>query len=213
MRAYAFSLGGSFLTYRQREARKFIRLVKAWDNKSVIVVGGGSIARDEIAIARSLGISEERTLHEIGIKATYLNAYAVCKALGAKLYYKDPRKINVNSKIIVTGGYIPGWTTDVGAAYAAQSINSPVMFNLSKEAGVYDSDPNKNPKAKLIKELTFEEAEKMQGKERKPGMSYIIDPKSIEICRKNSIKIVVTNKVADIKRFIAGKEIFGSVIG
>jgi len=211
MATYVFSLGGSFLSMPEK-ASSFLKLVRAWGHKSIIVVGGGNTARSEIELARKLGVKSERELHLVGISATFLNAEVVARVLHCKMWKGDPRRIKPSGKYTVMGGYLPGWTTDIDAAYAAKAGSSKVLFNLSKEKGVYDRNPNVYKDARLLKHMSYKQAIEMQKDARVPGMNFIIDPKCVEICMRSGIKIVVTNEPEDIKAYIEGKKIRGTVI-
>lgn len=205
------SLGGSVLFSNPKILFDLKNIVKGYN--TVIVVGGGSLAREYIEFAGKFHLNEN-TLHEIGIKSTILNAFIVSKVLDGKLFIGDPRKIK-ESKLIVMGGFKPGWSTDVDAAYAATAIGAKVLFNLSKEDGVYNFDPNKiKDKRKLVKfkELDAKSLIRLGKGRRKPGMNFIFDPLAARICMRNHISIVITSSVEDIKNYIDGRNINGTLV-
>lgn len=204
------SLGGSFLFGNHKRITDLNRVIHKSSDDFIVVCGGGTLAREYIKFASSLGLKSD-DLHMVGIKSTLLNALIVSKVLNGELYEGDPRKIKAG-KLVVTGGFEVGWTTDVCAAYAALASNSKVLFNLSKEAGVYDKDPNKFSDAKQLKTLSFETLYKINHGRRTPGMNFIFDPQAGMVCKKNGIKVVVTNKIEDITYFIKGKEFSGTLI-
>jgi uridylate kinase len=205
------SLGGSFLTKYHSKIAALARLIHNSREKFVIVCGGGEISRAYIKFAASTGL---KTLdqHIAGLKATQLNAEVIAKALGGRFYDKDPAKIKPKAKITVLGGFRPGWTTDVSAAYAAVACGSKTLFNLSKENGVYDKDPNKFNDAKLLKSISFENFFKLTVNRRKPGMNFIFDPQACTLCREHGIKVLVTSKIDDIVTYLEGKPISGTLI-
>ena len=179
--------------------------------KFLVITGGGSIAREYIDFSKEFNLSEKE-LHTVGIKCTHINAWVISKAFGTDYTNKDPRKIKVNKKITLTGGYLPGWTTDTCAAYAAVSTHSRVIFNMSKETGVYDKDPRKFKDVKLLKEINFDKLYTLTKGKRIPGMNFIFDPLAAKICKKNNIEVVVTSDIEDIKRYLENKEIKGTII-
>jgi len=188
-------------------------MLESLDSNAVLVVGGGRIARLAIKLGSLLNISDKKTLDRIGIEATCLNAIIVAKALNLQFLKGDPRKLKPIDNTIVTCGYLEGWTTDVDAAYAAKSLNSDVLFNLSREKGVYNKDPHIYKKSRLIKRISYDAAIALQKGRRKPGSNFIFDPLAIKICKENNIKIVITNKIKDVERYVKGKEIGGTIIG
>jgi uridylate kinase len=205
------SLGGSFLFDRPLETSNVFKEIKKIDEKFIVITGGGPIARDYIEFAKKFKL-KEKDLHSVGIKCTHTNAFVIAKAFNAEYTTADPRKIKANKKITLTGGYLAGWTTDTCAAYAAVSTHSKVIFNLSKEKGVYDKDPRKFKDVNLLKKITFKKLYTLTRGKRIPGMNFIFDPLAAEICMKNGIEVVVTSDVNDIRRYLAHKEINGTVI-
>ncbi len=208
---FVISLGGSFLFSNFDGLAQLKKIVNSRRDKFVIIVGGGKLARDYINFGKSIGISDTTELHNIGIKSTQLNAYVISKYLNGNFFEGNPKNIKLDNgvRVLVSGGYKPGWTTDVGSAYAAISIGAKVLFNISKERGVYDSDPKMNQRAKFIKKLNFRRLYELTNTKRYPGMDYIFDPKAAKICEKNMIKVVVTKDVDDIINY---PKISGSII-
>ncbi|HVD08482.1 MAG TPA: UMP kinase, partial [Nitrososphaeraceae archaeon] len=49
----------------------------------------------------------------------------------------------------------PGQSTNATAALICEKIKANRFINATDVNGIYDSDPNKNPKAKLIKEIAI----------------------------------------------------------
>ena len=204
------SLGGSFIFENVEGLKELRDLVKDIDQTSIIITGGGRLARDHIDFAKGLGLNEE-DLHSVGISVTSTNALMISRLLDGFLYTGDPRTMP-KEKLVVSGGYKPGWTTDTCAAYAAEACRAEVIFNISRENGVYDKDPRTNKDAKLLKKLTFHKLMDLTAGERKPGMNFIFDPQAARICEAAGIQIVVTNHVSDILAYKKGKELFGSII-
>ena len=205
------SLGGSFLFDRKKNTALLFNELKKLNEKFLVITGGGPIAREYIDFSKNFNLNEKE-LHTVGIKCTHINAWVMSKAFKTDYTDKDPRKIKTNKKITLTGGYLPGWTTDTCAAYAAVSMHSKVIFNMSKETGIYDKDPRKFKNVKLLKNVSFEKLYTLTKGKRVPGMNFIFDPMAAKICKKNSIAVVVTNDIEDIKRYLEKKEINGTII-
>jgi len=210
-RVVVISLGGSFL-FAHADALKTLKNTISKSNSAfVILVGGGKLARDYIEFGRSLGIGGNN-LHKIGIKSTRLNAFIISVLFSGKYYEGDPRKIKTRQGILVSGGYAPGWTTDVCSAYACIAAGAGVLFNISKERGVYNKDPDVYKSARLLNNISFDELYKLTSESREPGMNYIFDPMAGRICQKNKIDVVVTSDIKDIDRYFEGRKVSGTLI-
>ncbi len=207
------SLGGSFLFSKRDKVKRLKAMLHDSDLKFVIVVGGGELAREYISFARSIGVNGD-ALHEIGIRSTRLNAFIISEFLGCDYYSGDPRRIGrvARTSTMTMGGYKPGWTTDVCAAYACASAGSKVLFNISREKGVFDRDPRKFRNARLIREMRFSDLYHLTRGMRKPGMNYIFDPLAAKVCESKGIEVVVTNQVGDINRYMDGLRVNGTTI-
>ena len=125
----------------------------------VVVSGGGIIARHYVNLARSLG-ADESSLDEMGIEISRLNAKLLSAALGDSVYPVIPTNLEEISiacqsgKIVVSGGLHPGQSTNATAALICEKIKADRFLNATDVDGIYDSDPNKNPRAKMFKEIT-----------------------------------------------------------
>lgn len=140
-----------------------------------IVCGGGNIWRGNLS--GELGI--ERTQGDyMGMMATIMNAlclqsYFESKGLDVRVMSAVPcntvcepyirrkaiRHLEKKRVVIFAGGVgSPYFTTDTAAALRAREIEADGLF-MGKNGveGVYDDDPRKNPNAKLIKELTYQD--------------------------------------------------------
>ena len=206
------SLGGSFL-FSHSDALPLLKkeLMNIRGFNFVIIVGGGKLARSYIDFARRLGL-KENALHSIGIMGTSINAFMISKYFNSILYYGDPRLMKFKDKITVSGGFKPGWTTDVCSAYASVSSHSKVIFNISKEKGVYTKDPKAFQNAKFIKDINASELIGMMRYGRTAGVNFIFDPMASRICKINSIYVIVTNSISDIPRYLNGLKVRGTII-
>ena len=140
-----------------------------------IVVGAGNIWRGRLA--ESIGI-EQSTGDYMGMLGTIINALAIQSAIEQKgITCKVLSSINVNQVcepyirrraihhldkgevVIFAGGTgNPYFTTDTTAALRALEVGAEaILMAKNGVVGVYDSDPRKNPDAKLLPELSFRE--------------------------------------------------------
>ncbi|MGC8537764.1 MAG: hypothetical protein ACP5MZ_02145 [Candidatus Micrarchaeia archaeon] len=205
------SLGGSFIFANMNKVKRLKTLLERRHLNAVLVTGGGRLAREYIDFARRMGLHGDK-LHNIGIKSTMLNAFIMAEYFKCRYYAGDPRNIGRVTTTLATGGYKPGWTTDVCAAYACISTGAKVLFNISKERGVFDKDPSRFKNAKILHDMPFSDLYKLTKGRRKPGMNYIFDPMAARICEKYGIDVVVTNSIDDISKYLIGQKIVGTTI-
>jgi uridylate kinase len=140
-----------------------------------IVIGGGNLFRG--AALSTAGLNRI-TGDQMGMLATIMNALALRDALvradvstrmmsaismagvvetfnrGKAIHHLDEGRVMIFS----AGTGNPLVTTDTAASLRALEVNADVLLKATSVDGIYDSDPAKNPEAKLLSHLTFSEA-------------------------------------------------------
>lgn len=209
------SLGGSFIFNKYKELKKLDITLKTTKKSAVLVVGGGTLCREYIKFAESCGLNS-KDQHIVGIKSTIINAFIISRMFGYKFYCGKPEKVDKGGVSVMGGFYDKtrgiGNTTDVWTAIVARAVGAKTLFNISKERGVYNKDPQKNKDAKLLKSISFEELFLKTGGKMRPGASFIFDPRAAKICRSHGIKVIVTSDLKDIKRHLENKAVTGTII-
>ena len=74
-----------------------------------------------------------------------------------------------SGKIVIAGGLHPGQSTNATSALIAESSKASGFVNSTDVDGIYDSDPNVNPNARLFKEITVNECMEILRAERHCG--------------------------------------------
>ncbi|MBO4298801.1 MAG: UMP kinase [Clostridia bacterium] len=138
-----------------------------------VVMGGGNIWRGRFSDEMNPVNADQ-----MGMLATIINALAVQDAIMrqghkaavltaqemtrfARLYTRDTALSLMEEGYIVLlsgGSGNPFFTTDTAAALRAAELNADAVFKGTTVEGVFDSDPRKNPDAKLIRDITYQEA-------------------------------------------------------
>jgi uridylate kinase len=159
----------------------------------VVVSGGGIIARHYVNLARSLG-ADESSLDEMGIEISRLNAKLLSAALGDSAYPVIPSNLEEISiacqsgKIIVSGGLHPGQSTNATAALICEKIKADRFLNATDVDGIYDSDPNKNPRAKMFKEITVKKCLDLLNTESTQAGNYdLMDIVALKLIERSKI--------------------------
>lgn len=187
-----------------------------------IVIGGGNIYRG--LSASQQGVNRV-TGDQMGMLATVINSLALQNSLEKKgIYTRVQSAIKMDEVaeplitrravrhlekkrivIFAAGTGEPYFTTDTAAALRAVEIKADVIMKGTRVDGVYDSDPEKNKKAKLFKKLNYEEVLKKNLR--------VMDLTAITLCKENNLPIVVFNmNITDnLKKIVSGKEL-GTII-
>lgn len=163
----------------------------------VVVSGGGIIARHYVNLARSLG-SDESSLDEMGIEISRLNAMLLSAALGDSAYPVIPSNLEEISiacqsgKIIISGGLHPGQSTNATAALICEKIKADRFLNATDVDGIYDSDPKKNTKAKMFKEITIKKCLDLLNNESTQAGNYeLMDIVAMKVIERSKIPTYV----------------------
>ncbi len=168
-----------------------------------IVIGGGNFIRG-VSAAKD-GIIRRTSGDYMGMLSTVINAIAMQEALE-----KDGLNVRVLSAIkmeeiaenfivrrairhlekkriiiFAAGTGNPFFTTDTAGVLRASEINANMIIKATKVDGVYDKDPNKFEDAKLLKEISYEDALKDNIK--------VMDDTAIALARENGLPIIVCN--------------------
>jgi len=185
----------------------------------VLVAGGGKIARYFINHARSSG-ADESTLDELGIEISRLNAKLLIYALKGKAYPHPPTNLTEvkqavdSGLIVVTGGLHPGQSTNGTAALIAEKINAAEFLNATDVDGIYDSDPNKNKKAKKFKRVELKDLRRLLVHEDSMAGGYdLMDIVALKVIERSKIKTkIIKSDIKTIEKAIKGLSIGTEII-
>ena len=177
----------------------------------VLVAGGGKIARYFINHARSSG-ADESTLDELGIEISRLNAKLLIYALKGNAYPHPPTNLTEvkqavdSGLIVVTGGLHPGQSTNGTAALIAEKINAAEFLNATDVDGIYDSDPNKNKKAKKFKRIELKNLRRLLVHENSMAGGYdLMDIVALKVIERSKIKTkIIKSDIKIIEKAIKG---------
>ncbi len=217
-------IGGSVVaspvnTELMSEYAEMVQTIKGQGNEVAVVVGGGSLARKFIAIAKKLGL-EEPAQDEVAISVSRLFAQLFLKKLGEKgcgkvaLTLDDAAECLSKGKIIVMGGLKPGITTDAVAALVAERIKADLLVKGTNQDGVYNKDPRKHADAVRLDHLYFDDLTNVFSESKhKAGIHQIIDPEAVKIMKRGCMKLIVVNgfRPANILAVVNGESV-GTVV-
>ncbi|MBI2926073.1 MAG: UMP kinase [Verrucomicrobia bacterium] len=195
-----------------------IREVRALGVEVVIVVGGGNIFRglqgSEQGIDRATGdymgmlatiinaLALQDALEKQGVATRVQSAISMAQVAEPFIRRRAVRHLQKNRVVIFGGGTgNPYFSTDTTAALRANEIGAEVILKATKVDGIYDSDPEKNPKAKRFTRITYLDALQRQLK--------VMDSTAFSLCMDNRMPIIVFDmfKPHNIKRVVLGENV------
>lgn len=185
-----------------------------------IVVGGGNFWR-----GRSGEKMDRTRADHMGMLATVINSLAMADSLEANgvptrvqtgiemrqiaepyIRGKAVRHLEKGRVVIFACGTgNPYFTTDTAAALRAAEIDADIILLAKNVDGVYDSDPNLNPDAKMFDQLSFLDV-------LNKGLG-VMDSTAASLCMDNAIPILVfgLNDPENIVKAVKGEKI-GTII-
>jgi len=213
------SLGGSMINGTNGFNLEFLKNFKTFilnqvksGYRFVIVCGGGRVCREYQNAAKAVGVDNNMDLDWIGIHTTHFNA-GFMKVLFGKLSHPEivrheTDRIEWTSKLLFSGGWKPGHSTDYDAVILAKRYGANTVVNLSNIEYVFDKDPNKFRDAKKIENITWDNFRKIVGNKWVPGANAPFDPIASREAQKNKMKVVVMNgnNLNDLAKVLNGEE-------
>jgi uridylate kinase len=199
-----FRIGGSVVAspVNTELMNKYIELLKALKGQGyelAVVVGGGTLAREFIGIAKNLGLEMEAQ-DEIAISVSRLFAQLFVKKFGdlacgkVAVTLDEAAKCLEAGKIAVMGGLKPRITTDAVAALVAERVGADLLVKGTDQDGIYDKDPRKHADAVKLERISFDDLQSVLSEAvHKAGIHQIIDPEAAKVLKRKRVKLIVVN--------------------
>ncbi len=180
-----------------------IKQLKSNHSQIYLVVGGGNIARgrelsnfefsngdaDRIGMLSTLqnALFLKHSFSKVGIPA---HVMGVSDISWLQVHAYEPGKAKwwvENNHIVIFGGGlgICGFSTDMTCVSRAYEAGVDTIIKVTAVGGLFDSDPKKNPNAKLITNISFDEV-----LEKKYG---VMDESAFLFAKEKKMKIRITS--------------------
>ena len=162
-----------------------------------VVIGGGNILR-----GRDTRDMDQAAADKAGMLATVINGIRLTELLGARSpvrhfsatavpgtaagydIWQAREALREGRMLILSGGTgNPFFSTDSAAALRAAELGVDALLKGTRVAGVYSADPEKDPKARLYRRLTYRQALAEQ--------LAVMDLTAFALCMERKIPIVV----------------------
>jgi uridylate kinase len=219
-----FRIGGSVVAspINTDLMNKYIEIFKALKlegHEIAVVVGGGTLAREFIGIAKKLQL-EMAAQDEVAISVSRLFAQLFVKKFGALGCGKVSTTLDEAAeclqagKIAVMGGLKPGITTDTVGALVAERVDADLLVKGTDQDGIYDKDPRRFSDAVKLNSLGFDGLQGVLSETaHKAGIHQIIDPMAVEVLKRKRVKLIVVNgfKPDNIVSAVHGEKV-GTVV-
>ncbi|MCL1813436.1 MAG: UMP kinase [Treponema sp.] len=186
----------------------------------ILVVGGGGPARVWQNAYReiSLNIKDEEA-DWIGVMATRLNAQLIKAIMGDwcnQPVITDPSKAGpFTGRVLVAAGWKPGFSSDYDAVLLAEQFGADMVINLSNIKQVYTDDPRKNPDAKPLDAVSWEDFKALVGETWTPGKNVPFDPIATRHAAKMNLKVICAagKDLPNLRFILEEKPFIGTLIG
>lgn len=206
---------------RASSLAKKIHDIKNTGIEIIIVIGGGNIYRWSKLIEAWLDPADS---HNMSMLSTVFNALTlknfldeqwedvvIMDALWVEFLEKysaiEARNYISDWKIIISSSWTgtPFFTTDTAGVLRALELHCDAMIKLTKVDGVYDSDPNVNPDAKKIQDISYNDfiAQDLG----------VLDTTAVILARDGGLPIYITSieDTAAVYGVISGKNIASKI--
>jgi uridylate kinase len=207
---------------RAEAASLKIQNVRELGVEVAIVIGAGNLWRGRTGIERGM---ERATADYMGMLGTVMNSLALMDALErlgimtrvmsalemravAEPYIRRRAMRHLEKgRVVILGGGTgnPYFSTDTAAALRAMEIEANIVIKATKVDGIYENDPEKDPKAKRFDHLTYIDA-----LNRRIG---VMDSTAISLCMDNKLPILVLDieQPRSLVRAVLGEQL-GTII-
>jgi len=203
-----------------RNQCEVLKRIAQLGHRAVVVIGGGSLSREYISVARELG-ADWSECDQVGIDFTRLNARLFAIALGDAAHPRVARDLQElvelysSGKIVVMGGVTPGQSTDAVSALAAEAIGADLFIRTLDVEGVYDRDPKSSSDAKRLEAVTVDDLRRLVAAGGEEAGQYkLLDHVAINILARSRIHTVFLDgrDPENVLRAVRGERIGTRVI-
>jgi len=186
----------------------------------VIVVGGGGPARDYQRAYREIVEAPDIDVQDwIGVAATRLNGQLVhglftewCR----EGLVVDPTAVSgFEGRVLVAAGWKPGFSTDFDAVLLAERFGADTVVNLSNISHVYSDDPKKDPSARALETIGWDDFRSLVGERWTPGQNLPFDPVASARAAQIGLTVIVAagKDLPNLEAILEGRVFRGTRIG
>lgn len=220
------SVGGSLIVPDEIDTsflsslKKLIETETVNGRRFILIAGGGKTARKYQDAAREVGMLDRDDLDWLGLHSTHLNGHllrTIFRDIAYRVMIKNPDDVldvPADEKLIIAGGYRPGSSTDLRAVQIAERVGAKKVINLSNTDYIYTDNPNTNPDAQKLEDITWTELRQLLPAEWDPGLSVPFDPVAAAEADKLNMEVAQINgeKIDELKNYLNDQPFTGTRI-
>ncbi len=184
-----------------------------------VVIGAGNIFRGVAGAANGMdrvtadyigmiaiimnALALQSALEKVGVETRVQSAIPVDAVCEPYIRRRAVRHVEKGRVVIFAAGIgQPYFTSDTGGALRASEMQCDVMMKGTKVNGIFTADPQKDPTAVHIPELTHMDVLQRDLK--------VMDPAAVSIARDNNIPVVVFNirEAGSFKRVVCAEGLY-----
>jgi uridylate kinase len=193
-----YGIDVSTINFIAKEIKKIAKL----NYEICLIIGGGNIFRgvkgasegidrstsDYMGMLATImnALSLQSCLEQIDLPTRVQSAISMSQIAEAYIKRKAVRHLEKNRIVIFAAGTgNPFFSTDTAASLRASEMGCSKILKATKVNGIYDSDPNLDKNAKLIKNITYSEVISKNLR--------VMDLTAISLAKESNIPIYITN--------------------
>jgi uridylate kinase len=193
-----YGIDVSTINFISKEIKKIANL----NYEICLIIGGGNIFRgvkgasegidrstsDYMGMLATImnALSLQSCLEQINLPTRVQSAISISQIAEPYIKRKAVRHLEKNRIVLFAAGTgNPFFSTDTAASLRASEMSCSKILKATKVNGIYDSDPNLDKNAKLIKDITY--AEVISKNLR------VMDLTAISLAKESGIPIYITN--------------------
>jgi len=126
----------------------------------------------------------QSNLEKVGVPSRVMTAISINRVAEPYIKNKATRHLEKNRVVIFASGTgNPFFSTDTAAVLRASEMKSDIIFKGTKVDGIYEEDPIKNPSAKKISEISYNDYLNQDIK--------VMDSTAISLAKDRTIPIII----------------------
>jgi uridylate kinase len=193
-----YGIDVSTINFISREIKKIAKL----NYEICLIIGGGNIFRgvkgasegidrstsDYMGMLATImnALSLQSCLEQIGLPTRVQSGISMSQIAEPYIKRKAVRHLEKNRIVIFAAGTgNPFFSTDTAASLRASEMGCSKILKATKVNGIYDSDPNLDKNAKLIKNISYSEVISKNLR--------VMDLTAISLAKESNIPIYITN--------------------
>ena len=129
--------------------------------------------------------------------------------------YAEAARLARRHPIVLMAGTRPGHTTDRVSACLARAVHAVRIVNATSVDGVFTADPRRNPEARLLSRVGFEDLVRLTGEgHRAAGPRMVFDPVAARVLARDRIplSVVAGRDLVALEAAILGRPFRGTLV-